>query len=174
MTHSTQLRAIQLASIAVIGASGVAIVPLTPEPDRWLAWIAFGVSLVLCGVLVGVVRWIRATRVPPSRRDKAQPRAPRPIRRFYQDDPDGHPAEVWAASWTLEMADAIEKTIARGAPAACVGGYYRETHIEFLLRPQPGTRINALKMQAEPLSRALGRYVRVAQSGTHVVVQVER
>ncbi len=119
-----------------------------------------------------------ATRLPflarlLGKREVAAP-LPRPMRRFYQVGADDEPVEVWAVPYTLDMADRIEKTIARDAPAVCIGGYYGPTHVEFVLRPEPDTRIDAIKLQAENISRALGRYVRVAQSGTHVVVQVER
>lgn len=73
-------------------------------------------------------------------------------------------------------ADQIEAVLRdRRAPASVVGGKVLPGFVEMLLRPAPGTKVNAVRALQADLALALGNSnVRVTQSGTHLAVQIPR
>jgi len=75
-----------------------------------------------------------------------------------------------------QTADRIEAVLRdRRAPASVVGGKVLPGFVEMLLRPAPGTKVNQVRALQADLALALGNSnVRVAQSGTHLAVQIPR
>jgi S-DNA-T family DNA segregation ATPase FtsK/SpoIIIE len=73
-------------------------------------------------------------------------------------------------------ADRIEAVLReRHAPAAVVGGKVLPGFVEMLLRPAPGTKVNQVKALQADIALAVGKSnVRIAQSGTHLAVQIAR
>ncbi|MBX7214827.1 MAG: AAA family ATPase [Thermoflexales bacterium] len=72
--------------------------------------------------------------------------------------------------------DQIEAVLRdRKAPATVVGGKVTPGFVEYLLRPYPGTKVNALKALRADIALAVGSEdVRIAQQGGHLAVQVSR
>jgi DNA segregation ATPase FtsK/SpoIIIE, S-DNA-T family len=73
-------------------------------------------------------------------------------------------------------ADRIEAVLReRHAPATVVGGKVMPGFIEMLLRPAPGTKVNQVKALQADIALAVGNSnVRIAQSGTHLAIQIAR
>jgi S-DNA-T family DNA segregation ATPase FtsK/SpoIIIE len=73
-------------------------------------------------------------------------------------------------------ADRIEAVLReRHAPATVVGGKVMPGFVEMLLRPAPGTKVNQVKALQADIALAVGKSnVRIAQSGTHLAVQIAR
>jgi S-DNA-T family DNA segregation ATPase FtsK/SpoIIIE len=73
-------------------------------------------------------------------------------------------------------ADRIEAVLReRHAPATVVGGKVMPGFIEMLLRPAPGTKVNQVKALQADIALAVGKSnVRIAQSGTHLAIQIAR
>lgn len=73
-------------------------------------------------------------------------------------------------------ADRIEAVLRdRHAPATVVGGKVMPGFIEMLLRPAPGTKVNQVKALQADIALAVGKSsVRIAQSGTHLAIQISR
>ena len=73
-------------------------------------------------------------------------------------------------------ADRIEAVLReRHAPATVVGGKVMPGFIEMLLRPSPGTKVNQVKALQADIALAVGNSnVRIAQSGTHLAIQIAR
>jgi DNA segregation ATPase FtsK/SpoIIIE, S-DNA-T family len=73
-------------------------------------------------------------------------------------------------------ADRIEAVLReRRAPATVVGGKVMPGFIEMLLRPMPGTKVNQVKALQADIALAVGNSnVRIAQSGTHLAIQIAR
>lgn len=75
-----------------------------------------------------------------------------------------------------ERSRLIERALRnRQTPATVVGGKVLPAFEEYLLRPEPGTRVEQVRAAVYDLRLALGREdVRIGQSGTHLAVQVPR
>ncbi len=73
-------------------------------------------------------------------------------------------------------ADRIEAVLRdRHAPATVVGGKVMPGFIEMLLRPAPGTKVNQVRALQADIALAVGKSnVRIAQSGTHLAIQIAR
>ncbi len=73
-------------------------------------------------------------------------------------------------------ADRIEAVLRdRRAPATVVGGKVMPGFVEMLLKPSPGTKVNQVKALQADIALAVGNSnVRIAQSGTHLAVQIAR
>lgn len=73
-------------------------------------------------------------------------------------------------------ADRIEAVLREGrAPATVVGGKVMPGFVEMLLRPSPGTKVNQVKALQADIALAVGKSnVRIAQSGTHLAIQIAR
>ena len=73
-------------------------------------------------------------------------------------------------------ADRIEAVLRdRRAPATVVGGKVMPGFVEMLLRPSPGTKVNQVKALQADIALAVGNSnVRIAQSGTHLAIQIAR
>ena len=73
-------------------------------------------------------------------------------------------------------AEAIEQVLRdRGAPATVVGGRVLPAFVEMLLRPEGGTRVSQVKALQADISLAVGNgNIRIAQSGSHLAIQIGR
>lgn len=73
-------------------------------------------------------------------------------------------------------ADRIEAVLREGrAPATVVGGKMMPGFVEMLLRPSPGTKVNQVRALQADIALAVGNSnVRIAQSGTHLAIQIAR
>ncbi len=73
-------------------------------------------------------------------------------------------------------ADRIEAVLReRRAPATVVSGKVMPGFVEWLLRPLPGTKVNQVKALQADIALAIGiNNVRIAQSGTHLAIQIAR
>ncbi|MCS7062252.1 MAG: DNA translocase FtsK [Anaerolineae bacterium] len=74
---------------------------------------------------------------------------------------------------TAERIEAVLRE--RRAAASVVGGRVLPGFVEMLLRPEPGTKVSQVKALQADIALAVGNSnIRIAQSGTHLAIQIGR